>query len=309
MNKLLNFFRRGNSVVGNPNTPIHNDLNYFFLMLVEEMKKYSSDDYEALQQKEDEISKEAKQVFNIIDTFDKDIKREKSNLVILGFNNAKSERLKQYEEEQMKFVSRLSTLNKERDRIMAKMDHQRNLRTSKEILQRLKKDFGEEALFVRYDDFEKVINKYNLVCGRLSDYKGVLPEYKMADINRVLTMDIPEFWKNKISKLYNAYEIRKGYEKHYKIGFNHKFPFYTKENFPEEAAWSSSGLFYKVPYYNHYRFFIAAPAHEMSTKKELWERAKKRAKDPFICAHTKWGIIIFTKWGEEAEDEIIKKYE
>lgn len=31
--------------------------------------------------------------------------------------------------------------------------------------------------------------------------------------------------------------------------------------------------------------------------------------DPFICAHTDSGILVFTRWGEEANDSIIKKYE
>lgn len=33
-----------------------------------------------------------------------------------------------------------------------------------------------------------------------------------------------------------------------------------------------------------------------------------KPKDPFICSYTKYGIIVHTKWGEEADDEVLKKY-
>jgi hypothetical protein len=34
-----------------------------------------------------------------------------------------------------------------------------------------------------------------------------------------------------------------------------------------------------------------------------------RYNDPFICAHTDYGILVFTRWGEEAGDALVKKYE
>ena len=38
-------------------------------------------------------------------------------------------------------------------------------------------------------------------------------------------------------------------------------------------------------------------------------RARVRTYDPFICSLTKYGVMIFTKWGDEAQDDIIKQYE
>lgn len=292
----MNDFMKSTSVL-NLSTPIHNDLTAFFLLFVEEVKKYAG--YDALNQREGEIAQE-KEILRdeAISVIKEGIKREKANLSKIGFRNAKSERLKRYEEKLSVAEHRISALNDEHGYI----EYQK---TTKEILQHLKKDFGEETLFVRYDDFEKVLNKYNLVCGRISDYKGVLPEYKMADIRRVLSMDIPEFWEDKISELVSAYDVRPSvyrdkYRKYDPLEFDYRFPFFIGESYPEG---------YAVHIGSFVKFFIAAPAHEMKTKEEIQEEAERRARDPFICAHTKCGIIIFTKWGEEAEDEIIKKYE
>lgn len=71
--------------------------------------------------------------------------------------------------------------------------------------------------------------------------------------------------------------------------------------------------------------FIAAPAQEMLPYKiQVWdkrvvipnsgtfnrfEKARVRTYDPFICSLTKYGVMIFTKWGDEAQDGIIKQYE
>lgn len=78
------------------------------------------------------------------------------------------------------------------------------------------------------------------------------------------------------------------------------------------------------------QFFIAAPCEEMNRIKfncftslsnsskvdalRKFESLEKycelvETKDPFICSFTPYGIMIHSKWGDEAQDEIIKRYE
>lgn len=55
------------------------------------------------------------------------------------------------------------------------------------------------------------------------------------------------------------------------------------------------------------RLFIVAPAQDMENTVKFEKFV--RSEDPFVCSYTPFGIMIHTKWGEEAEDEILKKYE
>lgn len=94
-------------------------------------------------------------------------------------------------------------------------------------------------------------------------------------------------------------------------------------------AMSVNGTIERVPYFND-RFFLCAPVEEMTPIKfyiniSLGDRRadsivtefkslKKYCdlvvtKDPFFCSCTPYGVLIYSKWGDEAQDEIIKRYE
>jgi hypothetical protein len=81
-------------------------------------------------------------------------------------------------------------------------------------------------------------------------------------------------------------------------------------------------------YYKKYApiMFIAAPVRDMtkltltcynSAMRMAIEKVKGldkycefvETKDPFICSCTKYGVLIYSKWGDESQDEIIKRYE
>ena len=180
-----------------------------------------------------------------------------------------------------------------------------------EFINETRKVFGDNVLIVSFDDFEHIIKKYNLVCGLLEQYTGVIPKE-----------NIEEFEKSrKILYSDENHEYNRKYIKALRLVKNHKD--YGIEQFPFCYEFQEYSLFYYLHFislnkeefrYNTYNlsdrtdFFIAAPKKDMDFSESFLEKLMPKPKDPFICSYTKYGIIVHTKWGEEAEDEVLKKY-
>lgn len=56
-------------------------------------------------------------------------------------------------------------------------------------------------------------------------------------------------------------------------------------------------------------FLIAASPDLIAHKLEIKKKEKVRVENLFVFKYTPLGIVIFTKWGKEADDEVLKKYE
>lgn len=143
-----------------------------------------------------------------------------------------------------------------------------NLRTL-EAIEHLK-FFGEHALLVRYDDFEKVMLAYDLRCTTLDRFTGQIPADKLNGLISVFDKmeSLDEYWGKTINRL--------------------DYAFWLSWYFPFEK--SRKGTI---------RLFIAAPKAQITQEN----------RDPFVCAHTDYGILVLEKWGEEADHGIIKEYE
>lgn len=238
------------------------------------------------------------------------------------------------------------------------------------------KMFGNDVMIVRYDQFMQLLEKYNLVCGDLSRYKGYIPEKNLQEIARIKGMDVPDKFavgmgqlervnlSNDIADLKKA--IRFPYEPSgtdaldemgiKKVG-NYEWPqtsIYSNSMYkPFASSLSAMDLeqrFIRIQEELEYRrlmieaeekrhkaliprFFIAAPAQEMEplnvrtpntsfpvSLEELKKHDRKKealkdfaniveTRDPFFCSCTKAGVLIYSKWGDEAQDEIIKRYQ
>lgn len=132
------------------------------------------------------------------------------------------------------------------------------------------KFFGGNALLVRYDDFEKVMAAYDLSCTVIDKYKGKIP----AD---------------KLSGLCTVFDKMKSLDEYWDKTINRlDYDFWLNRCFPFEK--SRKGTI---------RLFIAAPKAQITQEN----------RDPFVCAHTDYGILVLEKWGEEADHGIIKEYE
>ncbi len=181
-----------------------------------------------------------------------------------------------------------------------------------------RKHFGSDTLLIPYNKFEQLCHKYDLKCGELSSYMGDVPSDKLQEIISLqyktggfgLTTLFP------IKKYINDYGFSGEdellwVEKHCDL-----FPFLTSnkptytDGYTHRVYRQASGnelllKWVKLELGKGTHLFITAPK---SYFKEIPSETNQ-PKDPFICAHTRFGILIFTRWGEEANDEIIKKYE
>lgn len=233
------------------------------------------------------------------------------------------------------------------------------------------KHFGNDVMIVRYDQFMQLLEKYNLVCGDLSRYKGYIPEKNLQEIARIKGMDVPDKFAVDMEELevvnlsFTVDELIKAI----------RFPYRPKStnaldemeikrvgsySSPMPSSFFSRGYLDTrfSPTSNPFldiearlrimqeeaemrakimredenrrkamipRFFIAAPAQEMepldvrTTFMTVYDSKKSDAikdfanviqtRDPFFCSCTKYGVLIYSKWGDEAQDEIIKRYQ
>ena len=129
----------------------------------------------------------------------------------------------------------------------------------------------KDALLIPYDDFEKVIRKYDLRCGTFDDYIGDIPSEIFPEIEK--SRKAVEQLGNSVNNLLKTI-----------FGVDRRFPFVPT---PKGSV----------------RVLICAHSTEMIL------RTGPGGLDPFIIAHTDYGILVFARWGEEANDFIIKRYE
>lgn len=257
-----------------------------------------------------------------------DLQNEYDKLKSLGLENTKNALL---------LKSKLDDIEAHNEQCNEKQKYIQRLKDTLEFIKQMNDFFGKKAVLVRFDDFEKLINKYNLACGVLSDYTGSIPQENVEDIQRVKTLienSERKYTMNEYRFIYPAFHkepLFYGYpllSKHIKelcrvkeiyYSLNEPFTSEEKDNlgrFPfvirnRDGFWSrdfapSINRDISCSIGNEIYLFIAAPAQQMNTKVEFTERVISQ--DPFICSYSDFGIIIHSKWGEEAEDEILKKY-
>lgn len=219
----------------------------------------------------------------------------------------------------------------------------RNLQILK-FMEEAYKLFGKTCTLINFKDFEYLLKKYNLVCGKLEDYTGIIPLENLKEINKVnnLFKKVHD-WEYKentddiesklrynslflptncleysslvnSTRIYNNPILHEHFNNLYKISTVYEVNTLSREDleilyrFPFTYKNMDSNLLkYVHSEYSSVDLFICAPAQEMKSTIQFTD--KRKAEDPFICSYTDLGIVIFTKWGNEANDEIFNKYE
>lgn len=237
------------------------------------------------------------------------IESEYGYLNSLGLGNTKNAEI---------FKDKIDDIKRENDEIKK---HNEQIDFNKKRLEFIKETtqvFGKKVLLVTYEDFEYIINKYNLVCGLLEQYTGVIPKQNIDELdNARKTIEGNNIYTSKyIKKLVMILGVRYSID-YGKFGDYSKFPFayitneYMHYWIPDDYMVISSGkeaswLELNVSKPTH--FFIAAPKKDMNFNESFLEKLIARPKDPFICSYTEFGMLVHTKWGEEADDEVLDKY-
>lgn len=258
----------------------------------------------------EEQKKEYKEVPDVVESNLKHLRN-------LGLINTKNAELLKNEVEKV---------DKENEAIRKFNEHIDYTRRQVEFIKETRKLFGDDVLLVSYADFEHIIKKYKLVCGLLSQYTGVIPQKNIEELEKaknIIDENYFEYTNKYLKRLYYIKTISYK-DDEYSCSL---FPFcYELKSGDIEVDVLSSYLRTRRYYIIEEDFvckerdldfvntsspthlFIAAPKKDMNTSVSFLESLMPKPQDPFICSYTEYGILIYTKWGEEAEDEVLDKY-
>lgn len=214
------------------------------------------------------------------------------------------------------------------------------------IMDEMYKAFGTNTFYVPMKAFTDILDKYNLAVGRLEDYKGTIPEVNIAEIAKakeivdkirknakiihydkpttVKRYDFVKVWNDVVQDFKD--ELVKieepGYEFTYmktlypalysNIEYWYRIigvrPGNNKDSFKrfpmirqDEVSWV-----YQIENEKH-ALLIAAPVQEMDTLYEIRERII--TDDPIVFSTVGNGVIIYSMWGDEGNDEVLRKYQ
>ena len=180
---------------------------------------------------------------------------------------------------------------------------------------------GNSVTLVNTSTFYELCRKYKLFIGLLQDFTGVIPAQNLNEL-----MDI----NNKLRTNDNVYKLHINYQlvRVNKISnYSKRSDSYVKErleyyfNILQMATYRMSDVslyndknFKKEKWAEHVYvdidgvapddFFIACP------KSNLQERPVIMSKpiDPIIFQYCPFGVLIYTMWGDEAEDKVFEEY-
>lgn len=220
-----------------------------------------------------------------------------------------------------------------------------NIKITK-IMDEMYKAFGTNTFYIPMKDFTAILDKYNLAVGRLKDYKGTIPEANLVEIAKakevidnlsnnakIMHYDKPTTIVDYEESEYFDYEAcrtrtrlirveKPGYEftrmrdlyptLYYSLQSWYRItgvrPGNDKDSFkrfpmikPSETSW-----FYQTDEEKH-ALLIAAPVQEMNTLYEIRERII--TDDPIVFSTVGNGVIIYSMWGDEGNDEVLRKYQ
>lgn len=181
---------------------------------------------------------------------------------------------------------------------------------------------GNSAILVNTSTFYELCRKYNLSIGLLQDFTGVIPAQNLNELMNIsnklntdnnasrLRINYRTVQVNKISN-YNSKKSDSYVKERLEYYFNilqvdtyrlFDVPLYYIENFTKEE-WAEH-VYIDVDYVTPDNFFIACPKSNLQEKPVIFSKPI----DPIIFQYCPFGVLIYTMWGDEAEDKVFEEY-
>lgn len=220
-------------------------------------------------------------------------------------------------DEEYKKLKRLGLVNSANARIIkSKLDsvnnYNDNIKRAKNLISYIKelnRLYNGKAILISKESFYAVCRKYNLNIGPLENYTGVIPIENLEELSRVrnsrqsstriyMVKDVSNY-SDDITN--NA--IRRFLEQNYYI-------FSSEEHIGRLSdispwGWEAYNVYLHCDQYNENDFFIACPKEYLKQKEVI---ISNRPIDPIVFRFCKYGIVIYTMWGREAEDKVFEEY-
>ena len=181
---------------------------------------------------------------------------------------------------------------------------------------------GNSAILVNTSTFYELCRKYNLSIGLLQDFTGVIPAQNLNELMNIsnklntdnnasrLRINYRTAQVNKISN-YNSKKSDSYVKERLEYYFNilqidtyrlFDVPLYYIENFTKEE-WAEH-VYIDIDYVTPDNFFIACPKSNLQEKPIIFSKPI----DPIIFQYCPFGVLIYTMWGDEAEDKVFEEY-
>lgn len=180
---------------------------------------------------------------------------------------------------------------------------------------------GNSVILVNTSTFYELCRKYNLSIGLLQDFTGVIPAQnlnELMDISNKLHID------DNASRLrINRHLVRvnkisnysKRSDSYVKERLEHYFnilqmatyrmsdvSLYNDKNFTKEK-WAEH-VYVDIDWVASDNFFIACPKSNLQEKPVIMSKSI----DPIIFQYCPYGVLVYTMWGDEAEDKVFEEY-
>lgn len=190
------------------------------------------------------------------------------------------------------------------------------LKNTLKILLKARQIYGPNTLLIPMKQFLQICKKHNLVLGTFDEYTGDIPVEKLQEIKRLREVyrmkehnagykvtTITKTGSGSSVSLEEYQVFNKHFDKRFPILKGPFTPFSRDVKFLDN--YTDTFYFMRFEVISSY-YFIAAPKEMMSGKiQEVYEPNK----DPIIWGLAGDNVLIFTRWGEEANDEVIQRYE